>query len=326
MNQRHINPVGVWSGWQPVGHELSVSGGVGANQRLWWLGAAGRVSSATHNTIHPRTGPTAAALEVVEGTALPALVLEVPSERIVAASDAAVKLIGTDRASVVGRSLEEFTADAPTGALDLVASRPPARRGLEASTKPGAEPVPLQVWVRLLGEATRGRFVIAVMSTAASQTIEPLPRVKEEGRVIGTVDQSLLIERISHDTDDLLHRPPEELLGKPFLTMVAEQDATALLWALAQAASSRRGVTSAIRVVTGDGSWTWVQLVLVPLSSGPQLRLRPRRLRSTNRACGSGAGCGAAQTAQGSRRGRCFPRHLAARVQYGPAVEPSHGA
>ncbi|MBV8930152.1 MAG: PAS domain-containing protein, partial [Mycobacteriaceae bacterium] len=215
-------------------------------------------------------GPTAEALEVVSRSALPAVVLEVPSERIVAASDAALRLLGADRASVVGRSLEEFTADAPSGALDLVAAG--VLSGYETSRllrRPGAEPERMRVWVGLLDEATRGRYVLAVMSTAATPNIEPLPQIKEEGVVVGTVGPSLLIDRISHDVDELLHRQPEELLGQPFLTLVAEEDATALLWALAQAASSMHGVSGVMRVVTGQGSLVWAQLLLVPLAPSP---------------------------------------------------------
>jgi DNA-binding CsgD family transcriptional regulator len=216
------------------------------------------------------TGPTAEALEIVSNSALPALVLEVPSERIIAASNAAARLLGADPGSVVGRSLEDFTADEPSGALDLVAAG--RLTGYETSRlliRPGAEPVPLRVWVRLLDEATRGKYVLAVLSTAASPSVEPLPRVKEQGLVVGTVGPSLLIDRISHEADELLHRQPEDLLGQPFLTLVAEEDATALLWALAQAASSRHGVTALIRVVTGEGSRAWVQLVLMPLTPSP---------------------------------------------------------
>jgi DNA-binding CsgD family transcriptional regulator len=214
--------------------------------------------------------PSAEALDIISRSVLPALVLEVPSERIVAASDSAARLLGGDAASVVGRCLEEFTSDAPTGGLDLVAAG--RLNGYEASrllTRPGAEPVPLQVWVRSLDEATRGRYVIAVLSTAASPAIEPLPVVKEQGLVIGAVDHSLLIDRVSHDTAEFLHRQPEELLGQSFLTLFAPDDVTQLLWALAEAASSKHGVTAVTRVLTGDGTRIWVQLILVPLAPSP---------------------------------------------------------
>lgn len=214
--------------------------------------------------------PSAEALKVISGSVLPALILEVPSERIVAASESAAQLLGADAAAVVGRGLEEFTSDAPTGALDLVATG--RLNGYEASrllTRPGAEPVPLQVWVRSLDEATRGRYVIAVLSTDASPAVEPLPMVEQQGLVIGAVDQSLLIDRISHDTAEFLHRQPEDLLGRSVLTLVAADDATQLLWALAEAASSMHGVSAVTRVLTGDGTRVWVQLVLVPLAPSP---------------------------------------------------------
>ncbi|MDT4918960.1 MAG: hypothetical protein QOH89_3660, partial [Pseudonocardiales bacterium] len=51
----------------------------------------------------------------------PALVLEVPSERIVAASPAAADLVNPDGGVIVGHLFEEFTADHPTAGIDLFA-------------------------------------------------------------------------------------------------------------------------------------------------------------------------------------------------------------
>ena len=57
--------------------------------------------------------------DVISSSVAPAVILELPSERIVAASTAAERLLADD-GEIVGHSLEEFAADRPTGALELV--------------------------------------------------------------------------------------------------------------------------------------------------------------------------------------------------------------
>jgi len=64
--------------------------------------------------------PAPEVVEVIRKSSLAALVLTVPEEVIVAASPAAVELLGSDGDGVEGRSFEEFTADEPSGALDLI--------------------------------------------------------------------------------------------------------------------------------------------------------------------------------------------------------------
>jgi len=59
--------------------------------------------------------------DALDAIPFPALVLEVPSERIVASSPAATRLVDPTGGMIVGHLLEEFTADRPVPGVDLFA-------------------------------------------------------------------------------------------------------------------------------------------------------------------------------------------------------------
>lgn len=213
-----------------------------------------------------------AVLDSVSSTPLAVVVLEVPSERITAASPSAAALLAPDGAPVVGRSLEEFAADEPSGALDLLLAgrlngyetRRVLRRGTE-------EPLPLQVWIRSVDRDTPPRVVLGVLSPGEgrSETLVPPSPGDQTSLVVGTVDADLLLERISSDVTLLLGYEPSALAGQPILRIVDPPGLSALLWALAQATTSRSAVALSLGVLTNEGRRQQVQLLLMPLEPPP---------------------------------------------------------
>jgi len=103
-------------------------------------------------------------LDVVSRNPLPALIVEVPSERVVAVSPAAQDLFSSRRRRLVGCTLESLTAETPKGALDLlVAGR---LNGYEANHQfrlGDGSSVPLQTWVRTIGEEIPLRHVLFLL-------------------------------------------------------------------------------------------------------------------------------------------------------------------
>jgi hypothetical protein len=59
-------------------------------------------------------------LDIVSRNPLPALIVEVPSERVIAVSPAAQILFSSQRSELVGCRVEALTVDTPKGALDLL--------------------------------------------------------------------------------------------------------------------------------------------------------------------------------------------------------------
>src|SRR4029079_4623817 len=112
--------------------------------------------------------PTSELLAVTSRSPVPALLLQVPSELILAASEAAARAVGAEPSDLVGRNFEEFTTDDPTGAIDLLLAG--RLKGFEAERvvrlRDGVQQI--RVWVRVLEQPPPIEFVLAVLWRAAS--------------------------------------------------------------------------------------------------------------------------------------------------------------
>ena len=209
-----------------------------------------------------------AALErAVEESAFPALLMEVPAQRVVAASPSATQLLSPQGKSVVGRRIDEFTVAEPSGALPLLMSG--RLDGYEAThelDQPGG-PVPVTIWVRRADTYDPPRHVIAILTTTDQATTRLLP--KAPGRyvppVLGSTGPDMLIDRISCDIEQLVGIPAERMLGRSLLTLVTPASATSLLWGLAQASTHGRGAPLRLELVRADGMGVFVQFLIVPL-------------------------------------------------------------
>ena len=209
-------------------------------------------------------------LDVVSRNPLPALIVEVPSERVVAVSPAAQDLFSSRRRRLVGCTLESLTAETPKGALDLlVAGR---LNGYEANHQfrlGDGSSVPLQTWVRTIGEEIPLRHVLFLFTTEgmpAASTAPALP--KEFNALIGTIDASLRIDRVCNDGDTSLDGPMG-LVGQSIFQIVHLEDLTGLMWALAQSTSTAKGVALHVHVHRGHGQAQLCQMLLLPMDPPP---------------------------------------------------------
>jgi DNA-binding CsgD family transcriptional regulator len=198
---------------------------------------------------------------------MPALILEVPSQRIVAANPSAQEMLAAGD-DIVGHNLEEFAADEPTGALELLVAGKlngyEARRTLKRASG-GAEP--MRVWVRQLGSAQPPQFAIAVLNEQGHPGSAPAPPATSDelSAVAGTTDGSLYINGVSADIVGLLGYQPADVIGRSLFTLFDPDDRPSLLWALAQAATGRTGVTLWMRARRSGGGGVPCQLLIIPL-------------------------------------------------------------
>jgi DNA-binding CsgD family transcriptional regulator len=223
---------------------------------------------------------------------LPALVLDVPSEKIVAASPAASNLLDPKGRSVIGRALEEFTTDRPASGRELVAGGRlngfETHRVLRRSRGTDAK---VRMWVRTFDHQPSSRLVLVVFV---------LDQPKQKGRrqddlpdtpaVMGTADANLLIERISNDAQTLLGRPAAELLGHPLLALIADADVSNCLSALDEASTTQHGVTLYLDIPSGRGASAagpvGCEVLILPLLPSPSCAFvfvpTPARLSRAN--------------------------------------------
>jgi DNA-binding CsgD family transcriptional regulator len=232
----------------------------------------GQEPGAREDPFGPEAGPAPEIMDVVRATPLAVVIMEVPSERIVAASPSAEALLAPEGQPVVGRSLEDFAADEPSGALELLLAGRLNGYETRRQMRRDGERFPLQLWIRSVDQRVPPRFVLGVL-WAGEGRVEALLPSTGHGRpsppVVGTVDAELLLERISSDITLCLGHDPHALLGQSILRIVEPTDVASLLWALAQATTSRSGVTLPLGVLTAEGRSQLCQLLLMPLVPPP---------------------------------------------------------
>jgi DNA-binding CsgD family transcriptional regulator len=217
------------------------------------------------------------AADVLFGSPFPALVLEVPSEKIIAASPSALLLLDAGGGTVVGRSLEQFTADRATSGSDLFAGG--RLNGFEAFRvlrRAGGPDLKVRVWIRTFDHQPPTRFVLAVIvADKAPLTAPRAAQSMDAPAVVGTTNASLIVERISSDAETLFGWSVHDLLGRPLVSLVAKHDVQNCVAALDEAASSQNGVTVYLDVQTKGtdlrasmGS-LGCEMLLLPLQPAP---------------------------------------------------------
>jgi DNA-binding CsgD family transcriptional regulator len=205
----------------------------------------------------------------------PSLVLEIPSELIVASGPSAALLLDPAGGSVVGHRLEEFTADRPTIGADLFAGG--RLNGFEAFRvvkRPGSSDVRVRMWVKSFANEPASRYVLVVMmADKSSARIARAEEPCDAPAVVGTADASLLIDRISDDADSLFGWSINELLGQSLISLVAEKDVENGLAGLAAAADTQNSVALYVDVNTKSegvgGSPIGCELLILPLQPAP---------------------------------------------------------
>jgi len=216
--------------------------------------------------------PSKELIRVVEDSALPTLLLRVPSEEIVAASEEAGRLLGVAPAALVGRNVEEFAADQPSGGLVLVAQgRVSGFQASRTMRRGDGVKQSLQVWVRATDRDVPIGCVVAILWPGGRAPWMYLPSRDEDApdpqQIIGTVDAHLVVERVSDDVR-MLCRTPDEVIGASIFTLFDVSSAADVLHALASATESGRGLCLMVNVCLEDGPGM-AELVVRPLAPAP---------------------------------------------------------
>jgi DNA-binding CsgD family transcriptional regulator len=209
----------------------------------------------------------------------PALVLEVPSQRIVAAERRAANLLDPTGAPVTGHLLEEFTADRPIlGPGMLAGGRLNGFESFRVLRRARGANVKVRMWVRAFEHQSPSRLVLVVLvadqpteaNAAATAMGDPLARPPT---VVGTITAALCIERISTDAENLFGMPVDGLLGRPFIQFVVAADQHVVSAAFEAATAGRSGVTATVGIgASGHDETTrpkLCELLLLPLNPHP---------------------------------------------------------
>jgi DNA-binding CsgD family transcriptional regulator len=218
-------------------------------------------------------GPPEAVVDVVTNCPLPCLLLAVPSEQILAASGAAVRLLCPDDGSLVGRNLEDFAADDPTGALDLMMAGHLDGYEARRTIHRGDRAIPVTAWIRAVTGQQGRTFALAKLLPDPATLGEALERPEgtTAAAVVGSADSHLTVDRISTDVGALLEHQAAHVVGQSLFRLVDATDVTPLLKALARISDSGLGVSLVVRPQLFGFRARPCQLLLLPLEPAPSL-------------------------------------------------------
>lgn len=212
------------------------------------------------------------AAKVLGAIPFPALLLEVPSERIVASSPAATRLVDHEGGVIVGHLLEEFTADRPTAGKDLFAGgRLNGVETFRTLRRRHGDDVRVRMWIRSFDGQPATDFVVVVLVADTSSVDGSHPaNWRDAPAVVGTADSSLLVERISSDAEELFKLPVSDILGRSLLALVAPEAVPRCLSALGEASASKNGVTLHLDIVSGaEDPPLACEVLILPLEPSP---------------------------------------------------------
>ena len=215
--------------------------------------------------------PSPEVVEAVSAFPLPALLLEVPSAQILAASRTAQNLLAPDGADVVGHSIEDFTADEPTGVLPLVGTG--RLQGYEAHRMlmRGSEPVPSTVWVRTISSSTPRRYAMSLLIPESGVPLPALQGSAGDSTILamGSTDPHLIVDRISSDVTEMIGVPSLDVIGQSLLRIVDAPDVLDVMDALTHSARSGNGLAVLARVGLPGSRWRQCCLVVLPMLPAP---------------------------------------------------------
>jgi DNA-binding CsgD family transcriptional regulator len=210
-------------------------------------------------------------LDVVTNCPLPSLLLAVPSEQILAASGVAERLLCPAGGSPVGRNFEEFAADEPTGALELMTAG--HLDGYEARRRihRGDRTIPVTVWISVMGGAERRNFALAKLlpDPGALGEAQGRPEGTTGEAVVGSTDAHLAVDRVSTDVVALLDHRTADVVGQSLFRLVDTPDVTPLLKALARSSDTGLGISLVVQPELFGFRASRCQLLLLPMEPSP---------------------------------------------------------
>jgi DNA-binding CsgD family transcriptional regulator len=215
-------------------------------------------------------------LEIVSCSRAAVLILQIPTQVIVAASPGAHELLDGIAQPLIGRSLDDFTEGHPCGAMQLLAiGRICGYETVQVLKGTGQR---RRLWIRALSQAQEcesrpARQVLAVLVKEEAQGRQFVPWKDDEALspVIGSTDARLIIDRISSEVHESLGFLPTDVIGVSLLTLMAPEDLAEVLSALARLTTEKEGVTLRVRVVGANLVPAACHLVLLPLEPAPSV-------------------------------------------------------
>jgi DNA-binding CsgD family transcriptional regulator/PAS domain-containing protein len=219
----------------------------------------------------------------------PLLVLRLPDERVLLATESARALLAPDGSEVVGRALAEFT-DAPAGEaaellvkgylnafqLRRVRTFEPAD-DLEIWVQAGSEPAGSDPGYAESTASTGAEPALALLSQADQGVEWASQPPAEQAPAVGWTDRRFLLQQVNEQAEQLIGRPASELVGQPLIGLVGPDRLAPLLFALGHLAGSGQAVSLPITLERTGRTGSRCHLVVLASAPGYAFALQPVR-------------------------------------------------
>jgi DNA-binding CsgD family transcriptional regulator len=201
-------------------------------------------------------------VSALHSTALPAVLVAPPSEKIVAANTAAARVLEGCPDDLVGRGVDEFIVGGAARALELLADGALTAYETRRTLRNTGHCV--RVWVRMLS-VQQPRCAVAVLlaergSDRSRNSELPWGNVV----AVGSVDASLVIAHMTPDITGILGFGPGELEGTSLLQLVDPIEVAHLLEVVTLAPADETSVAQSLRARLRVGGQVRCEVVLVP--------------------------------------------------------------
>ena len=209
-----------------------------------------------------------AAAASVTRSDLAVLLVDLPSQEIIAASNSLLELLDSDRGQMIGCRIQTFVAGSHPQVLSLLASG--HLDGAEADRMVkglDGETFPVHAWAHVLGSKRPARY--AIMLVLDRRPVPAVPSVTEAVPVYAAVDVQWRIDHVSSGVDALLGYAPDDLAGVSLSRLIHPDDFPQLFAGLAATSVSRLGALVRVRLRRTDGVWRPCAMRLAPLAKPP---------------------------------------------------------
>jgi DNA-binding CsgD family transcriptional regulator len=216
-------------------------------------------------------------LEALVGSSdVPLAALDLPSGQVLAVNPALADALGSTVSALAGSNCLDLLPGnerhaAQLGFQALADGDLSGYQAIRTIATPDHPDRVFSVWVSTVDwSGTRVGLASVIPAAGHDSQFRALPPTSMLSRpgniVLGTVDGSWRVNRISQDVTPLLGLTPEQCVGRAVLGVVHPSDAPAFLAAVEHARRGERAVRLTMRLSARSHDWTEVNVVLATLS------------------------------------------------------------
>lgn len=206
--------------------------------------------------------------EHVGRSQVPLLVLRLADRTVVDVSPGFATFYGQEREQLLGCSTEKFLAGETVAPLQLHLIASGAidsyTRSADLRLPGGGRQVPVRVHVTSVEDEQPRELALATVVADGGPELGPLQSPPAEIIVLGSIDDSWRVDRITGDAQRLLGRPASELIGIPVLSLVHPDDVGALV-ILGATAEVRGSAAGRVRLKNQGDGWLLCHVSLAPM-------------------------------------------------------------